>query len=559
MTTKTQLAKIATFHTNGTKGVHPITDQAAPPVKAQATTRRKYKRLVSDLKASAQRTYNPVFVAECLEDGESGDARLLTEIMIDNLIFDHSEKLWFWWNGSFWEPDRANSIVQVASDITCTIYTRLAVESFKSAIELKGEMVARGPDYKATDDEAAQLEKLSRTAGAAKKRAVALRGVREVQRVLEFAKTGLRLGISGDEWDQATGVLPTVSGTINLTTGELIPSRPTDYMRTVAPTEYTGIDTPAPRFERFLSEILPEQPEVIAYLQTLLGYSMLGTAQLDLFIQLYGEDGRNGKDTLLELLFFVLGEGIASAVSNDVLINRKDRAAGSASPHIMTLRGKRLVWASETKEGERLDAGQIKLLTGGGVLRVRQLHKAEVSFEQTHLLLLLTNNLPHAPSHDPALWERIRLIKFLHRFVENPDPNNPYEHKADDKLKDELRQEASGVLAWLVRGCLEFQRFGLHTPGCVRMATAEYRKNEDTLAQFVEDWCKVDKADKILKITASALYNMYTSWCSHNNLQPMNGNTFGQRMKKIFDSGRDNAGNYYKGIGINPEQTVKLN
>jgi len=175
------------------------------------------------------------------------------------------------------------------------------------------------------------------------------------------------------------------------------------------------------------------------------------------------------------------------------------------------------------------------------------------------LLLLLTNNLPHAPSHDPALWERIRLVKFLHRFIENPDPNNPQEHKADDKLKDALRLEAPGVLAWLVRGCIEFQRFGLHTPGCVRMATEEYKKNEDTLAEFIEDWCKVDKSDTAMKITGSTIYSMYTSWCSHNNLQPMNGKTFGQRMKKMFDSDRGNAGVFYKGICSNPDRTVNLN
>ncbi|MDQ3249308.1 MAG: hypothetical protein M3Q45_08880 [Chloroflexota bacterium] len=131
--------------------------------------------------------------------------------------------------------------------------------------------------------------------------------------------------------------------------------------------------------------------------------------------------------------------------------------------------------------------------------------------------MLLTNNLPHAPSHDPALWERIRLVKFLHRFVESPDPNKPNEHIADDKLKDTLRLEASGVLAWLVRGCIEFQRFGLHTPGCVRMATAEYRESEDTLGQFVTDWCKTEK-DKELKIGAGKFFELYQSWCSHNNL-----------------------------------------
>lgn len=549
-----------------------------------APKRRKYKRMVADLKAIAQRTYDPTFVAECLDGGELGDAKLFHMIATDTLVYDHSESIWFWWNGLFWEQDRATAIPNVASEILCMAYTRLAVESFRQAIKLKGDLVAKGNDYKATPEEKAQLEDAERTYGTAKKRATQLRGIRDVQRVLEFARAGLLLGLTGEEWDQATGVLPCINGTLNLRTGELIEPRPTDYMRTVAPTPYTGIDTKAPRFERFLSEILPDQPEVIKYLQTLLGYSLLGTAQLDLLIQLYGDDGRNGKDTLLELIYFVLGEAIASAVSNDVLIARKDKAAGSASPHLMSLRGKRLVWCSESKEGERLDAGQVKLLTGGGILRVRQLHKSEVSFEQTHLLLLLTNHLPHAQADDGALWERIRVVKFLERYIENPDPNNPHEHLADDTLKDALRKEASGVLAWLVRGCMEFQANGLHTPESVKAATTEYKETEDTLGQFVTDWFTLDpdygphvqplkerkrpgfgKGSTVetlgqpsRSIAAQKFYEMYLEWCKQNMLQPMSAPTFGAKMKKRFHYAHTMHGKIYYGLAPDPKKVANL-
>lgn len=562
--------------------------EPAPATKGKATgpapKRRKYKRMVADLKAIANHAYSTEFVIECLSGGELGDAKLFSNIATDTLVYDHSEGAWFWWNGIFWEPDRATAVPNVASEILCMTYTRLAVEKFRQAIKLKGDVVAKGKDHKQTDDEKSAIEDAESTYSAAKKRAAALRGIRDVQRVLEYARAGVLLGLTGDEWDKAQGVLPCVNGTLNLATGDLTEPRPQDYMRTVSPTEYKGLNEPAPRFIKFLAQILPNQPEVITYLQTLLGYSLLGTAQLDLLVQLYGEDGRNGKDTLMELLFYVLGEGIASAVSNDVLITRKDKAAGSASPHLMSLRGKRLIWASEPKQGERLDAGQVKLLTGGGILRVRQLHKAEISFEQTHLLFLLTNYLPHAQADDGALWARMRVIKFLQRFIEKPDPTNPNEHMADDGLKEALRKEASGVLAWLVRGCLEFQKNGLHTPESVRMATDEYKTGEDTLGQFIAEWFELDatygpntKPTKEIKrpefgkdnqpvivkqasrsIGAKKVYDMYQEWCEQNNLPPMNNLAFGTRMKKKFYFEHTRDGKFYYGLAPDPQKVADL-
>lgn len=76
--------------------------------------------------------------------------------------------------------------------------------------------------------------------------------------------------------------------------------------------------------------------------------------------------------------------------------------------------------------------------------------------------MLVTNHKPHANADDYALWKRLILIPFTQAFVDSP--RAAHEHQRDAKLAETLRGEASGILAWLVRGCLEWQRDGLKPP-----------------------------------------------------------------------------------------------
>ncbi len=79
-----------------------------------------------------------------------------------------------------------------------------------------------------------------------------------------------------------------------------------------------------------------------------------------------------------------------------------------------------------------------------------------VQFEPTHLPLLLTNFLPRASAEDAALW---KIVSWS-----SPSPcaswttRHDNERKKDPLLKETLRREASGILAWLVHGCLAWQQ-----------------------------------------------------------------------------------------------------
>jgi len=383
-------------------------------------------------------------------------------------------------------------------------------------------------------------------------RAFALRSLSRTKNVLAFASTDDRIAVTSEQWDTNPWILGTRDGVLDLLTGLLREGNPRDYVRTIIPTAWRGLNEPAPRFEQFLQEIFADRPEderiaLISFLQRTLGYGIAGMVTEHIFLLLCGEEGRNGKDTLMGEIHYVLGNTVG-AVSNDVLLSSgRAGSPGAAKPHLCSLQGKRIAWASETDKGMRFDVAQVKFLTGGGTIPARQLYGKEYAFEPSHLLILLTNNRPHVDAKDKAFWERICPIAFHLRFVD--DPTGPHERKRDRGLGEAIKSEASGVLAWLIRGCLAWQQCGLEIPESVLRERNAYREEEDTLQHFIMDCC-ILAPDAHVK--SAQLFERYKRWAEDNNLKKMSGTAFGLEMKRTYKQYRNSQGTYYVGIDLNP-------
>jgi putative DNA primase/helicase len=229
-----------------------------------------------------------------------------------------------------------------------------------------------------------------------------------------------------------------------------------------------------------------------------------------------------------------------------LLLQSHGRQSGAPASDIMALRGRRLVWASETGEGRYLDAGKLKWLTGGDTLTGRVPYgKRQDTFSPTHTVILLTNHRPHAAASDHALWARIHLIPFSQSFVD--DPTKPNEHKRDPSLLEKLAREASGILAWLVRGCLLWQKEGLRPPKAVLAATESYRMDEDLIGNFLSECCIVGEN---AETPAGKLYKAYQQWCAQMGHKSVSGTKFGMNLKDRFDSYEDRRGTFYRGLGL---------
>jgi putative DNA primase/helicase len=226
---------------------------------------------------------------------------------------------------------------------------------------------------------------------------------------------------------------------------------------------------------------------------------------------------------------------------------RNVKSSSGPSPDVMDLKGKRLVWASEPEEGQRFAVGKVKLYSGGDPLVGRFPNdRNQTTFFPTHTLFMLTNHKLHAPADDNGFWIRQKLIDFPYTYVE--DPKEPWERKAVGDLFDQLKKEASGILGWLVAGCLLWQKEGMKTPEKIRKATAQYRRAEDQIADYIDQCCKINPNSRS---GATDLYKVFKFWWVANvNNKPLSQRKFGDLMTLRFDKEQPTGRVEYLGVEI---------
>lgn len=347
-------------------------------------------------------------------------------------------------------------------------------------------------------------------------------------------------------------LLSTRHGVIDLRTGSLRDGRPHGSLCTVIPARWKGLEESAPRFEQFLQEVFAdrkerERAELIAFLQRALGYGITGNVNEHIFLVLYGEDGSNGKRTLMHALSHALGKAVGNL--SQELLTREPRLRTSAGANLClpVLQGKRIAWVNEPDDGGHFPADCLKLLSDGDPIAARRFYTKEVTFTPSHLLILLGRRTPEADPSDYVFWERICPLAFNMRFVARPEL--PNEQLRDAHLARHLRAEASGILAWLVRGALEWHHLGLAIPHCVLQTRKACRFREMTVAGFVRERCILDAN---AHTSAAPLYKSYRSWATDNGLAPLGNQQFARELRQIdgVQWQRSKQGKFYQGITL---------
>ncbi len=168
----------------------------------------------------------------------------------------------------------------------------------------------------------------------------------------------------------------------------------------------------------------------------------------------------------------------------------------------------------------------MKVLTGCDDITARFLYNEFFSFTPIAKFWLAFNHKPMVDDASHGFWRRVRLIPFLHRFEGE---------QLDKHLMKKLRAEAPGILAWAVRGCLQWQREGLGLPGAVQQATDEYQREADIVGEFLEEQCVLDIDSHV---PAVELWAEFREWALLNG-ERMDRRTLANRLEdKGFRRGR---------------------
>lgn len=436
---------------------------------------------------------------------DSGNAELFASLNAGRVLFDHRRGQWLLWGAHCWEPDRDGQLYRFAKEAARERYRRA------EAIE---DLSARGRESKwAVGSESRQ----------------------KLEAALGLAKCESDLADSGDSWNRDPFLLAVGNGVIDLRTGELRAGRPEDRISFHSRVKFDPAAT-CPRWLRFLNEVFEANAELIDFVHRGVGYSICGDTREQILFVCFGA-GANGKGILLNSLRKILGDyGHNMPFST---LEQQDR--GGIPNDLAALVGRRFVTASETNQSARLNEARVKALTGCDPISARFLHGEWFTFQPVAKFWLAVNHRPRVSDNGFGFWRRVRIIPFLRQFTGN---------SVDLRLDEKLETEFPGILAWAVRGCLDWQARGLDAPACVRDATDEYRQDSDILSEFITERCTTDPCRSA---SGGDLFKAYRAWAEGHGLrekETLGQREFGRRMAEKFTKHRITSGVFYEGVGL---------
>jgi putative DNA primase/helicase len=326
---------------------------------------------------------------------------------------------------------------------------------------------------------------------------------------------------SGD-WDNDPDLLAVPNGVVCLRTGELMEGTPGQRITKAAKVPYDP-DAKCPRFEQFLREIFADDPEMPAYMGRLLGYGLTGRTDEQAFAVFHGS-GSNGKSVLLTVLRNILGDHAVTVPFDMFTTSGKARGG----PDAELLVGARLALASETNRSAVLDSAAVKNATGGEEITVNPKYRDPYSFKPIALILLATNYRPTVKEQDEGTWRRIKLVPFSQKFEGA---------QKDLTLHETLADEYPGILAWLVRGSVEWYANGLQDPESVRLAVQEYRESSDPLDGFYPGVLEPFPGGRVTNADA---WNAYTNWAANEGVDAFRQSS--TLSKALIERGRGAVG-----------------
>lgn len=356
-----------------------------------------------------------------------------------------------------------------------------------------------------------------------------------IKAIISILPTQNSINLNLHNWDTSKYLLNVNNGTINLITGELQKHNRYDYITTLIPYDYSP-DTECPLWHQFLNRATGNNEDLKTYLQRAAGYCLTGDTRKQIFFFLYGL-GNNGKSVFTSTLRKLLGH-YAIRVSTDLFM-LKDKSSGNGHKEgLANIKGKRLVIASELDDGRHLAVSLIKDLTGGENIRADRKYQHEIEFTPECKLWLVGNHKPVIKDTTLSIWRRVKLVPFT---VTIPTED------IDEDLTRKLENEYPGILTWCVQGCLDWQQYGLNDPESVRVATSEYRADQDILREFLNENCFISKGAVIYQ---SELYKIYKKWCEDNDFPHLGKRWFGERLHEKGITADRGSGNKATWIGL---------
>lgn len=384
---------------------------------------------------------------------------------------------WFVWQGNVWRHDELNDVLDMTQDVL---------------LQLRREQA----EASGNEDRAARIGRWYESSSGGDARVT----------MVKLAAADRRIKTSTEQLDADPWLLVVRNGTVDLRTGKLRTSQPTDFNTKVAAVTFDPHAT-CPRWLEHIKLVSQHtngrvDRNWMAFVQRWMGYTLTGTVDAQKFFFGFG-GGNNGKNVMIETLLELLGDyGIRG--SSKLLM-------GSGQEHetvIADLAGVRMAFIDETPSG-RINEARLKELTGSSKVRARKIAKDSFEFKMQAKLWIAGNHKPRVTDTSDGFWRRLDLVPF--------DAVIPEAQRVANYAQV-LLEEAPGILNWCLEGLAGYLELGgLGAPERVRLAGQTYREDEDTLDQFIVDTFERDGERRWLP--NKVIHGLFEAWCAGQGIK----------------------------------------
>ncbi len=385
---------------------------------------------------------------EEIQNTDLGNARRFIADHGDKVRYCRPKKLWYLWNGRYWEPDERGKIIFLAKKTVAGMYKQAADLDDADRKKLAGFAIKSESD-------------------------------RAIRAMLHLAESEQKIVVLPVDLDADDYLLNCENGTLNLETMEL---QEHDKDNLITKTTGVSYDLAAESelFEGFRKTVFCNSTELELFTKKAFGSTLESGNPDEHFFFLFGPSG-SGKSTLLDAVRCGMGDYANTA--DFAVFLKHDRQGNTPRTGLVPLVGSRFVSSSEVDEGKALAEGLLNAMSGGDHLRIRDLYEKSFEVKPSWTLFLSANTKPHlTEDEENGIWRRILMVPFVHKIdVDEQDP------EVKKELSDPEKSGAA-ILAWLVRGYVAWKETGkLKAPQFVQDAVRGYRLEMDIVQGFLKD------------------------------------------------------------------------
>jgi phage/plasmid-associated DNA primase len=309
------------------------------------------------------------------------------------------------------------------------------------------------------------------------------------------------------DWNATPECLPCLDGVIDFSTDSIIKREPRidEYFK--SPFQFTveeiKIAENIDLFNETLNQMFPDPDTKLTALYCF--SQMIANKGWKTFQIWYSKFGNNGKNTLTDFFIWLLAKRAVMLKPAVIMRNgdKSERRFGT-----IELKNSTAGIIDESAEMEELAINYIKNLTSLSEVQAENKGEKMVSFRQTWVLILLTNELPRFfPANDTAFLNRLLTLPFSAVYYPDDEkkqeyirmgvlPENLYQEKEKARLLDDLKKEGAGIIKMLIKIYVDLRdNHNNKIPESTECREAKklYVEDNDIMDQFYRD--NFDKVD----------------------------------------------------------------